>query len=188
MEDIRIHGMGGQGVVALGELLAIAASYENKFCRAFPMYGSARRGAPVLAFTQIGNINEASRSMIYHPNYLLILDTSMPKTMNVTKGLKKDGIILYNTPKSSKEVTELFKTKISKIATIDATGIAQKVFGKSIPNTTMLGALVRVGNILNFKSVDFAIKTRFDEDIAKKNIDAAKLGYKLVDIMNFELV
>jgi len=186
IDEIRLHGMGGQGVVAAGELLAIAASYEDKFCRAFPMYGSARRGAPVQAFAQIGDVAEATRSMIYYPRYLLILDPSMPETMDLTGGLREDGVILYNTPKSPDKVIRLFTTKISKLGVVDATGIAEKVLGRPIPNTAMLGALSRVTGLLDLESVNWAIEKRFDAQLAQVNIEAAKAGYDSVDAMTFE--
>lgn len=40
--------------------IAIADSYEGKFCRAFPMYGSARRGASIPDFAHIGDESEAT--------------------------------------------------------------------------------------------------------------------------------
>lgn len=187
VEEIRLHGMGGQGVVAAGELIAIAASYEDKFCRAFPMYGSARRGAPVLAFAQIGEESEATRSMIYHPRYLLILDPEMPETMDLTGGLKEGGVILYNTPRPSEEAAKLFEAKISKLGVVDATGIAERVLGRPIPNTTMLGAFSRVTGILGLESVNRAIEKRFSGRLVDVNVEAAKAGYDAVDVMTFEV-
>jgi len=67
------------------------------------MYGSARRCAPVLAFAQIGEEWEATRSMIYYPKYLIVLDPSMPKIMDVTTGFVKGGVIVYNTTKKTEE-------------------------------------------------------------------------------------
>ncbi len=186
VEEIRLHGMGGQGVVAAGELIAIAASYEGKFCRAFPMYGSARRGAPVLAFAQIGEESEATRSMIYYPRYLLILDPAMPETVDLTGGLKEGGVVLYNTPRSSEEAVKLFEAKISKLGVVDATGIAERVLRRPIPNTTMLGALSRVTGILGLESVNRAIEKRFSGRLAEVNVEAAKAGYDTVDVMTFE--
>jgi pyruvate ferredoxin oxidoreductase gamma subunit len=148
VEEIRLHGQGGQGVVAAGELIAIAASYEGRFCRAFPLYGSQRRGAPVLAFAQIGDESEATRSMIYHPKYLMIFDPPMPEVMDV----------------------------------LDATGIAQRVIGRPIPNTVMLGAFVKTTGILKIESIDKAIEKRFPPKLAATNIDAVKMGYETVDI------
>jgi len=178
--------MGGQGVVAAGELIAIAASYEDKFCRAFPMYGSARRGAPVLAFAQIGPEEEATRSMIYHPDHLLILDPTMPESMDLTSGLKEGGTIIYNTTQNPKEAAKIFDVKLSKIGVLDATRIANEVIGRPIPNTSILGAFLKTTNLLKLESIYKAIEKRFEGEIAESNKRASKRGYDTVEIGVFE--
>lgn len=185
VEEIRLHGRGGQGVVAAGELIAIAASYEGKFCRAFPMYGSARRGAPVTAFAQIGPESEATRSMIYHPKYLVIFDPLMTETMGVTSGLKEGGIILYNTSKPPEEAFDLFEVRLSKICVVDATAIAEKALGRPIPNTAMLGALSRATRLLKIESISKAIEKRFREDLAEQNKEATRAGYDSASVLSF---
>ncbi len=185
VEEIRLHGAGGQGVVAAGELIAIAASHEGKFCRAFPMYGSARRGAPVVAFAQIGEESEATRSMIYYPKYLLILDPMMPEAMDVTGGLKEGGVILFNTKKTAEEASRLFNVKLSRLSVVDATGIAERVIGRPIPNTTMLGALSRSTGLLKLDSVNTAIGKRFSGKLAQVNVEAARVGWDSVETLAF---
>lgn len=185
VEEIRLHGMGGQGVVAAGELMAIAASFEDKFCRAVPMYGSARRGAPVLAFVQIGEESEATRSMIYHPGYLLVLDPTLPETTPITTGLKEGGVIVYNTPKPADEAAGVFDAKLSKFGVLDATGIAERVIGRPIPNTTMLGAFARVTGLLKLESICRAVEKRFDTKIAEMNKEAARAGYEKVEVVTY---
>ncbi|MGD2142711.1 MAG: 2-oxoacid:acceptor oxidoreductase family protein [Candidatus Bathyarchaeota archaeon] len=186
VDEIRLHGMGGQGVVAAGELIAIAALYEGKFCRAFPYYGSARRGAPVLAFAQIGEESEATRSMIYHPGYLFIMDPMMLETMDVTSGLKERGTILFNTKQTVKEAEGFFKERLSKLCVLDATGIAERIIGRPIPNTAMLGAFTEVSGILKLDSVEKAINKRFSGKIAELNIESAKEGRNSVEILTYE--
>ncbi len=186
VEEIRLHGIGGQGVVAAGEMIAIAASYEGRFCRAFPMYGSARRGAPVVAFAQIGDESEATRSMIYYPRYLLILDPTLPETMTLTSGLEDGGVILYNTKRPLDEASKLFNVKLSKLSVLDATGIAERVIGRPIPNTTMLGALSRSTGLLRLESVNKAIEKRFSGRLAEVNKEAARAGWDSVEILTFQ--
>ncbi|MGQ9679356.1 MAG: 2-oxoacid:acceptor oxidoreductase family protein [Candidatus Bathyarchaeia archaeon] len=186
VEEIRLHGTGGQGVVAAGELIAIAASYEDKFCRAFPMYGSARRGAPVVAFAQIGEESEATRSMIYYPKYLIIMDPLMPMTIDVTSGLVKGGMIIYNTPQPPEEAAKIFKVSISKIGMADANKIAEKIIGRPIPNTVMLGVFAKTTGLLKLDSINKAILKRFEGEVAERNIQAAKSGYDLTRIKNFD--
>ena len=185
VDEIRLHGMGGQGVVAAGELMAIAASFEDKFCRAVPMYGSARRGAPVLAFVQIGEESEASRSMIYHPGYLLVLDPTLPETTTITTGLKEGGVIVYNTHKPVEEAAGVFDVRLSRFGVVDATGIAEGLLGRPIPNTTMLGAFARVTGVLRLESIHKAVEKRFDPRIAEMNKEAAKAGYEEVEVVTY---
>jgi pyruvate ferredoxin oxidoreductase gamma subunit len=181
VDEIRLHGRGGQGVVAAGELIAISAVYEGKFCRAFPMYGSARRGAPVVAFAQIGEESEATRSMIYHPKYLILLD---PEIVEVTNGLRDDGVILYNTKKSVAEARGLFDRRFSQLSVVDANGIAERFLGRPIPNTAMLGAFSKATGILNLESVNKAIRERFTGRLVEANVGAAKAGYDEVQTLN----
>ena len=177
VDEIRLHGMGGQGVVACGELIAIAASYEDKFCRAFPMYGSARRGAPVLAFAQIGKESEATRSMIYYPEYLLVLDPLMPEQMDITQGLKNRGVVIWNTHKTPKEAKFVFNKNLRTIGVVDATVIAVEVIGRPIPNTVMLGAFAKTTGLLEMDSIFKAIDKRFTGRVAEVNKKAAQVGY-----------
>jgi pyruvate ferredoxin oxidoreductase gamma subunit len=186
IEEIRFHGLGGQGVVACGELIAIAALYEGKFCRAFPFYGSARRGAPVLAFAQIGDESEATRSMIYNPGHIFVMDPAIIETTDITDGLKKGGTILFNTKLSLEDAASLFEIDLSKLSVLDATGIAERVIGLPIPNTTMLGAFSKMTGLIKLNSIMKAIKKRFEGRTANININAAREGYDSVDVLDFE--
>ena len=183
VEEIRLHGMGGQGVVAAGELIAIAASYEGKFCRAVPMYGSARRGAPVLSFAQIGDESEATRSMIYHPGYLLVMDPTMPETTDVTIGLKDGGVIVLNTPKPAAEAVKAFRANLSRFGALNATVLAEELLGRPIPNTAMLGAFARVTGLLKVASLQKAVEKRFTDRLADLNKEAIEKGYDDVEVL-----
>jgi pyruvate/2-oxoacid:ferredoxin oxidoreductase beta subunit len=48
--EIRFHGRGGQGAVTGTRILATAFYYEGKFTQGIPMYGTERRGAPVVGY------------------------------------------------------------------------------------------------------------------------------------------
>lgn len=71
------------------------------------------------------------------------------------------------------------------VGVVDATSIAQKLLGKPIMNTTMLGAFTRVTGIVALKSMLKAIESRFEGELVKKNLNAAKLGYDKVKIETF---
>ena len=53
MISIRIHGRGGQGVVAAAELIALAAFKQGYEAQSLPFFGVERSGAPIQAFVRI---------------------------------------------------------------------------------------------------------------------------------------
>ena len=174
MKEIRIHGRGGQGAVTAAQLLAIASFYDGKQSQAFPRFGVERRGAPVEAFTRISDKTIYIRSGVYHPDAIVVLDPSLIKTEDVTKGLKQDGIIIVNSTKSPKELIKNHNN--FKIFVVDATSIAMKIFQKPIVNTSILGAFASATKLVSLESINKAIEERFER--SKKLIDVNKQAVK----------
>jgi pyruvate ferredoxin oxidoreductase gamma subunit len=169
MIEIRIHGKGGQGAVTAAEVLAIAAFHDGKFSQAFPSFGPERSGAPVEAYCRIYDKFINLRTHIYEPDYLLVLDSSLIKAIDVTKGLKKNGVIVINS-------AEKIKSKFSSF-NINATKIALEVLGKPIVNTAMLGAFAKATKLITMKSLKKALKEKFSGDLLEKNIHAVRKAY-----------
>ena len=172
MIEVRFHGRGGQGAVTAARLLAEAAFNEGKYCQAFPSFGAERRGAPVLAFTRIDNKPIRIRTLVYEPNFVVVLDPTLLEVINVASGLRKGGIIVVN----AKEVPE--ELKAVKVATVDATAIALEFLGSPITNTAMLGAFARAAKLVSLNSVVKAIEGYFGGKLAEKNGAAVKAAYE----------
>ncbi len=173
MIEIRIHGKGGQGAVTAAEVLAIAAFHDGKFSQAFPSFGPERSGAPVEAYCRIDDKFINLRTHIYEPDHLIILDDSLLKAIDVTKGLKKNGIIVIN---SAESIKSNIKSDFSSF-NINATKIALDILGKPIVNTAMLGAFAKATKLVSLKSIEKALKEKFSGTILEKNIQAAKKAY-----------
>ena len=104
MLEIRLHGRGGQGAVTSAELLALSAINEGKYGQAFPSFGPERRGAPVVAFCRVDDKQIKIRSEINNPDLVLVLDPSILRIVNITAGLKDDGILITNTKYTADEI------------------------------------------------------------------------------------
>jgi pyruvate ferredoxin oxidoreductase gamma subunit len=182
MIETRFHGRGGQGAVTSAELLALAAIQEGKFAQAFPSFGPERRGAPVLAFSRVDERQIRIRSQIYEPDVVLVLDSSLLEIIDVTEGLKPGGALVVNTNLPLKELAERFHFQ-GKLASVDASHIARECLGRPITNTTMLGALIRATGIVDLRSMDEPLKTRFGI-IAAKNQNAMQAAFDKVEIMS----
>ena len=158
------------------ELIALAAINEGKYAQAFPSFGPERRGAPVTAFVRIGNAPIKTREMIYRPDIVVVLDPTILKIVDVTAGLKKNGLLVLNSAKDKETVRKDFGIK-AKMAVVDATDIATKYLGRPITNTTMLGALISASGIVHIKSMERPLGDRFGR-IAEKNMSAMKAAYE----------
>ncbi len=182
LTEVVFHGRGGQGAVTAANLLASAALKSgNKGVQAFPLFGAERRGAPVRAFARISDNEIYLRSQIYEPDIVVVLDTGVMDTVDVTKGIKEGGAIILNTPRSPDEIDLPFK-----VATVDATGIAIEkdivVGGIPIVNTPIVGALPKLMENLSIESVGEAIMERWKGEAGKRNAAAAEEAYRRLRI------
>jgi 2-oxoacid:acceptor oxidoreductase gamma subunit (pyruvate/2-ketoisovalerate family) len=179
--EIRWHGRGGQGGVTTAEILAQAAISEGKFAQAFPSFGPERRGAPVLAFVRIDSQKPIRiRAEINEPDVVVVLDPGLLTIVDVTMGLKKNGMVIINTKKSFAEIEKSLKTK-GKLAKVDAIGIARETLGVPITNTTMVGALLKATDVVKLESLVEPLNKRFGR-LAERNINAMKRAYKETEL------
>ena len=176
MIEIRLHGRGGQGAVTSAELLALAAITEGKYAQAFPSFGPERRGAPVVAYCRISDEQIKVRAAIVKPDIVLVLDPSILRLVDVSNGLKADGVLVTNTRFSPEEIKKELGVK-PRLATVDATGIAREELGLPITNTTMLGALLKSSAVVDKGSMIEPLQERFGR-IAERNIKAFERAYK----------
>lgn len=177
IREIRIHGRGGQGSVTAAEVLAHAAFLEGKQVQAFPYFGAERRGAPVKAFARISDEPILVHSQVYNPDYLIILDPYLHRLVNVSEGLKENGIIVVNTTQKPEEV----RLKSPRVATVDATGVALSVnlvvAGLPVVNTSILGAFAKATGEIKLESVLEAIRKTWSGSAGEKNAEAAEVAY-----------
>ena len=182
MIEIRFHGRGGQGAVTSAELLAKAAIKEGKYAQSFPSFGPERRGAPVMAFARVSDGKILYRTAIYEPDVVVVLDPSILAVVDLTEGLKEDGIVVVNSPKTLEELSGLIGAG-RKLAAVDATAIARACLGRPITNTTMLGAMIKATGVVDFDSMIEPLEERFGR-IAAKNIEAMKKAHSEVRMRN----
>jgi pyruvate ferredoxin oxidoreductase gamma subunit len=177
LKQFRLHGRGGQGAVLGAELLARAAFLEGKWSQAFPFFGAERRGAPVKAFTRISDREILSRSQIYDPDYVILLDSKLLGVVDVFEGLKKDGMVIANYGRKPSELGLKFR-----VAVVNATDIALKlgalVAGIPVVNTAMLGTVARATHEVSMESVKKAIMQEWPGRAGELNVACAMDAYR----------
>jgi pyruvate ferredoxin oxidoreductase gamma subunit len=183
MFQVRVHGRGGQGVVTAAELLSVAAFLEGKHSQAFPMFGSERTGAPVVAFCRFDDHPIRLREPIVEPDALLVQDPTLLHQVDLFGGVGPDAFVLINTSRGLAELDleELVETfRPGRVVTVPATELAREHLGRPLPNAALLGGFAALTRALEISSVLAAIRDRFPGRLGEGNAAAAEAAYALV--------
>jgi len=182
--QIRWHGRGGQGAKTAAGMVAEVAVMAGSHAQGAPEYGAEREGAPIRAYTRISSSPIREHDAIYHPNVVVVLDESLLESENVEEGLAEDGALLVNTKRSPAEVRKALGLSGRRLYTIDATGIALEEIGRPIPNTVMLGALLKVTGAVEVQAIEKSIRKKFSgklsEEMLEGNIRAVERAFREV--------
>ncbi len=184
--EIRWHGRGGQGAKTAALLLADVAFNTGMFVQGFPEYGPERMGAPITAYNRIGDKPIRVHSNIYNPDYVVVVDETLLHSVDVTKGLSKDGAIVINTAQDKKDIIPLLKGYEGKVYTIDAHKVSMETLGKYFPNSPMLAAIVKVADIMDkdvfLSEMEASYKHKFAKkpEVIEGNMNALRMAFEEV--------
>jgi 2-oxoglutarate ferredoxin oxidoreductase subunit gamma len=171
--EVRISGLGGQGVVLAGQILGRAAIYDGKNVVQTQSYGAEARGSIAKSEVIISD-DKIGFPMIRRCDILVAMNQeALDRHL---KDLKEDGVLIVD----STYVKKIPETK-AKISKIPATEHAEKTFGDKIyANMLMLGALTKVTSIVSEKAMKKAIQDAVTKNIANINKEAYKKGKQLI--------
>ena len=184
--EIRWHGRGGQGAKTAALLFGDAALDAGLYIQAFPEYGPERMGAPVASFNRLSKKPIYLHCAITEPSLVVILDPTLIGSVNVTNGLPKDGKIIVNTTLTTADIRKKLGIDYGTVCVVDASGISKAEIGREIPNTPMLGALLKVSGLLDFdrtiKEIEIKLNKKFKNkpEIIAGNLNSIRRAYEEV--------
>ncbi len=171
--EVRISGLGGQGVVLAGEILGRAAVYEGKYAVQTQSYGAEARGTAAKSEVIISD-GKIGFPKVRKCDILVAMSQSAVKIHS--KDLKENGILIVD----EDMVKHLPETK-AKVFKIPATKTAEKLLKSRVyANVVMLGALAKITGIVKEEAVEKAIADSVHETAREANINAFKEGLKLI--------
>ncbi len=181
--QIRIHSRGGQGAKTAAQILAEATISGGKFAQAFSEYGPERSGAPMKTFFRISDQPIRLHCDVESPDLILVVDPSLLDTIDVTEGLVNNGVVIVNCGNSPAEIKKKLKNKTCQVYNLDGSKIAMELFGKDIPNMPMLGAVVKVADLISCEQLIESVRKKFGrklgEKLTEKNVETLKRGYEM---------
>ena len=182
MKEIRLHGIGGQGIVTGAEMLVAALMEEGKYATVFSLLGVERRGAPVVSFLRFDDEPVRERCQVYEPDCLVVADASLMRVPLVFKGVKSAALLLLNTPRP---LVEKPHEKIGLAGIVDATTIGLRELGIPATNTCLLGAFARTTNWVGLDSIRLALRDYFTGEALNKNLRCAEIGFEETKVFRF---
>ncbi|MBX5327739.1 MAG: 2-oxoacid:acceptor oxidoreductase family protein [Candidatus Bathyarchaeota archaeon] len=165
--EVRISGLGGQGVVLAGQILGKAAVYDGKNVAQTQSYGAEARGSAAKSEVIISDSKIGFPAVRKSDILIAMSQQALEKHL---KDLKENGVLLVD----STYVKKIPETT-AKVLQIPATENAEKMFGAKIcANMIMLGALAKATNIVSEKAMQKAI----EDTVTRKTVDINKRAYK----------
>jgi indolepyruvate ferredoxin oxidoreductase beta subunit len=187
--DILILGVGGQGVILAGNLIAEAALASGIHVVTGEAHGMAQRGGSVSLHLRMGDVRAP---LIPLRNAEVLLGFEPAETLRYIEFLKPGGIVIMNenpvippgvfqkggTYPTIESIEENMRTVTQSIYRINAEKLAMDAGNPLTVNTVMLGTLARVSSLpFGTDTLLEAIKKRVPEKAIEANVKAFQLGY-----------
>ncbi|HAE41595.1 MAG TPA: 2-oxoacid:ferredoxin oxidoreductase subunit gamma [Clostridiales bacterium] len=161
IEKVIMAGFGGQGVMAIGKLLAYAGMLEDKQVSWLPSYGPEMRGGTANCDVIVSD--KLIGSPVLTDDATAVIVMNLPSMDKFESHLAKDGKLIVNKSLISKKAT---RDDIG-VYYIDANEIATEIGNPKAANMVMLGAFLELTGIVKPDSVLKAFTKVFGEDKAK---------------------
>jgi 2-oxoglutarate ferredoxin oxidoreductase subunit gamma len=171
--EIRVGGLGGQGVILCGHIIGKAAAiFDQKHSTLIQAFGPEARGSACSA--QVTVADEAiGYPYVKHPDILVVM--SPDAYTQFVPQLKPSGLLLYE--------EELIKIddRLPKGATahgIPATRFAEELGRRLVLNIVMVGFFTGVTGLVSMPAVERAVRDSVPRGTEDLNMRALRKGYE----------
>jgi len=191
--NFYLIGVGGQGVIRLGQIIADYGLKKGEKVKFFKEVGMAQRGGPVHCEVRIGKVF-GSRIPPLSSDIIVVMELS--EGLKSLEFIKPGGTVILNRKRiypidmlahpekypQDEEIIKLFKGTKAKIIWIDADKIASETGLPIAENIVLLGALSFISSF-DKKFVINILKKHIPREL-DKNIIAFYAGYETVEGMD----
>ena len=135
-------GSGGQGVLTMGQMLTYAAMYADMNTTWLPSYGPEMRGGTANCTVVVSPDKPVSCPLIYEADNVVVMN--LPSLTKFESLVKPGGNLFVNTSLIDQKPT---RTDIN-VYNVPANDLAMELGNARTANVVMLGALVRVTDVV----------------------------------------
>jgi len=166
-------GFGGQGVIMMGYLLAMAGMYEEKNVTCLPSYGAEVRGGTANCTVVMSN-EEIASPVASEPDFAVLMNN--PSLLKFQNQIRSGGTLFLN---SSMIETRPIRGDL-EIYEIPVNDLAKQLSNDKVSNIIMLGAFIKKSGLVSLDTMLRVIKESFSQknpNLLKSNRSALILGY-----------
>ena len=167
--NIRMSGLGGQGVVTSAHVMAMAASKDGRQAISNPFFGAEKRMAPAEAYVRIGVERIYDRGELVYPEVIevfhpQVITQGKSYTMPFYSGIKQGGLVIINS--NMELLTDEDKQRLADIDVavyyVNATEIALEIASTELStNMGMIGSVAGITKCVTMEALDLALQDRF---------------------------
>lgn len=175
--DVIIAGFGGQGVLAIGNLLAYAAMKEGRHVTYLPTYGVEMRGGTANCTVVISS-KEIGSPIVHRPR--AVISMNLPSLLKYGVRVQPKGLLMVNS--SLIDLKEVSRNDVDLLA-IPVNDMAIENGNPRMANMIALGAFVEKTKWVGATSVFDSLEKVFDErhhSLIPSNIKAIQIGMDYV--------
>jgi 2-oxoglutarate ferredoxin oxidoreductase subunit gamma len=171
--EIRVGGLGGQGVILCGMIIGKAASiYDGKHATLIQAFGPEARGSACSAQVMIAD-EVIGYPYVKQPDLLVLM--SLDAAAQFIPQLKPGGLVLYE----SEMIPQLpALPPDARAMGIPATRFAEELGRRLVLNIVMVGFFAGVTGLLSFASVEKAVLDSVPKGTQELNLRALRKGYE----------
>ncbi len=176
--EIIMTGIGGQGIMVIGTLLAQAAFLENRNVTYMPIYGVEKRGGHADCTVVISS-EEIGSPIVGSPQSCIVMSPS--SLLKYGPRIKPGGLLLLNS--SVVEPREVMRKDLEVLA-VPSRELAQSLGNDRLANMVVIGAFVARTGVVSLDSLISALDKAFDEKyhhLLPANAEAIRKGAEFAE-------
>lgn len=170
--EIRIAGIGGQGIIQTGAILALAGMYDGKNVSQASTYGPESRGTPSRTDV-IFSDSDIDYPYIEKADMLIVMAQKAYELYH--RDLKESGKLFYDPEKVKVAMPD------NNTFAIPASGLSTKELNNPLlAGIIMLSFVIKGTGIVSADSLKRAIKESVPEEYVSVNMKAVEIGMLVV--------
>lgn len=176
-KEILIYGYGSDGMVSASKsIIKLIGDNTKNYVQGYFQYDSKKSGGVTISHLRISDKKIRSTYYVENPNIVVVSKDSYFSEFEILNKISADSILIINTSKNEDELINSFSNKLkkllienkTKIYTINAYNIANKVGLKNKISMIMECAILYITNLFDYKEAKEKLKESIKNKFSKK--------------------